>query len=180
VARRVYARRYARAVFEIAQEKKELDRWQKDLKKIAALGDDAAFMALISNPKVGFAKKEELLAKVLGDVNPLARNLVYLLASRGRLAMVSEIAEEYHRLLDGYRGIEHAEVVTAVPLDVRERKKLEAELGVVVGGKVVLETSVDPSLVGGMVVRVGGKLLDGSTRSQLLALKKELAAGGLK
>jgi F-type H+-transporting ATPase subunit delta len=180
VAKRVYARRYARAVFEMALERKELDRWQADLEKIAVLGDVAALMALIENPKVGFDKKEKLLAKLLGDVNPLARNLVYLLVSRRRFGMVGDIAEEYHRLLDGYRGIEHAEVVTAVPLDAEEKKRLEEHLGKVVGKKIVLESSVDPSLVGGMIARVGGKLLDGSTHSQLLALKKELATGGLK
>ncbi len=180
MARRVYARRYARAVFEIALEKKELDRWRADLKKVAALGEDAAFMTLIENPKVGFDKKEKLLAELLGDINPLARNLVYLLVSRGRLAMIGDIADEYHRLLDSYRGIEHAEVITAVPLDAREKKKLEEHLGRVVGKKIVLEASVDPGVVGGMIARVGGKLLDGSTHSQLLALKKELATGGLK
>jgi len=117
VARRVYARRYARAVFEIALERKELDRWQADLKEVAALGEEAAFMALVENPKIGFDKKEKVLSELLGDINPLARNLVYLLVSRGRFSMVGDIAEEYQRLLDGYRGIEHAEVVTAVPLD---------------------------------------------------------------
>ncbi len=180
MARRVCARRYARAVFEIALERKELDKWRDDLEKIAALGGAAEFMELIENPKVGFDKKEKILAKLLGDINPLARNLVYLLVSRGRFGMIDDIAEEYHRLLDGYRGIEHAEVVTAVPLDDREKKKLEEHLGAVMGKKIVLESSVDPNLVGGMIARVGGKLLDASTHSQLLALKKELAAGGLK
>jgi F-type H+-transporting ATPase subunit delta len=180
VARRVYARRYARAVFEIALEKKELDRWQADLEKVAALGEDAAFIALIENPKVGLEKKNEILSRLLGELNPLARNLVYLLVSRGRLSMIGEITQEYHRLLDSYRGIEHAEVITAVPLDAKEKKKLEEHLGKVVGKKIVLEASVDPSLVGGMIARVGGKLLDGSTHGQLLALKKDLAAGGIK
>ncbi|MGD9117580.1 MAG: ATP synthase F1 subunit delta [Dehalococcoidia bacterium] len=180
MAGRVYARRYARAVFEIALERKELDKWRADLKQVAALGDDAAFMAVIENPKVGFDKKEKLLAEALKDVNPLARNLVYLLVSRGRFGMIGDITQEYHRLLDGYRGIEHAEVVTAVPLDDKEKKKLEEHLGEVVGKKIVLESSVDPSLVGGMIARVGGKLLDGSTYSKLLALKKDLATGGLK
>jgi F-type H+-transporting ATPase subunit delta len=180
VARKIYARRYARAVFEIALERKELDKWQADLKKVAALGQNAAFIALMENPKIGFEKKQKLLAKVLGDVNPLALNLVYLLTSRGGLKIVGDIADDYQRLLDGYRGIEHAEVVTAVPLDAEEKKRLEEHLGKVVGKKIVLESSVDPSLVGGMIARVGGKLLDGSTHSQLLALKKELATGGLK
>lgn len=177
---KVYARRYARAVFEIALERKELDRWRADLEKVVALGDDAAFIALMENPKVDFGKKQAILAKVMGDVSPLARNLVYLLVARGRLGMVGAIAAEYHGLLDGYRGVEHAEVVTAVPLDAEDKKRLEEHLGKVVGKKIVLETSVDPGLVGGMIARVGGKLLDGSTHSRLLALKKELAAGGLK
>jgi F-type H+-transporting ATPase subunit delta len=180
VAKRVYARRYARAVFEIALEKKDLDRWQTDLEQMAALGENAAFLALIENPKLSFEKKEKILAKLLGGVNPLARNLVYLLVSRGRLAMIGEVAEEYHRLLDGYRGIEHAEVVTAVPLDAADKKRLEEHLGKVMGKKIVLEASVDPGLVGGMIARVGGKLLDGSTQSRLLTLKRELTTGGLK
>lgn len=92
MARRVYARRYARAVFEIALEKKELDRWQKDLKEVTALAENAALMELMENPKVGFDKKEKVLAKLLGKVNPLARNLVYLLVSRGRTKVKKEVA----------------------------------------------------------------------------------------
>ena len=160
--------------------KQALELYQKDLEKIAVLGEEDAFLTLVENPKLGFDKKEKVLSKLLSDVNPLARNLVYLLVSRGRFSMVGDIAEEYHRLLDSYHGIEHAEVVTAVPLDDEAKKKLEEHLGVVVGKKIVLESSVDPSLVGGMIARVGGKLLDGSTHSKLQALKKELATGGLK
>ena len=174
MARRVYARRYARAVFEIALERKELDRWQSDLKQVAILGEDVALRGLVENPKIGFDKKEKVLSELLGDINPLARNLVYLLVSRGRFGMIGDITQEYRRLLDGYRGIEHAEVVTAVPLDDKEKKRLEEHLGRVVGKKIVLEASVDPGLVGGMIARVGGKLLDGSTRSRLAALKREL------
>ncbi|MBA7615053.1 ATP synthase subunit delta [subsurface metagenome] len=180
MARRIYARRYSQAVFNIALERKELDRWQSDLKKMATVGQDAAFIALMENPKVGFEKKAKILSKLLGDINPLALNLVYLLTTRGSSSMVGDIAEEYQRLLDSYRGIEQAEVITAVPLDAQERQKLEEHLGKVVGKKVTLTASVDPSLVGGMIARVGGKLLDGSTISRLMALKKELAGGGVK
>jgi F-type H+-transporting ATPase subunit delta len=180
VAKRIYARRYSQAVFNIALERKELDKWQADLKKMAALGRDAAFIALMENPKFGFDKKKELLSRLLDDVNPLALNLVYLLASRGSLNMVGDIADDYHRRLDDYRGIEHAEVVTAVPLGDEEKRRLEEHLGVVVGKKVVLTASVDPRLIGGMVARVGGKLLDGSVRSRLMALKSEIASGGVR
>lgn len=177
MAGRVHARRYARAVFEIALENKDLDRWQTDLTKVSALGQYAAFIALMENPKIGFGEKQKLLDKVLGDINPLVRNLVYLLVSRSAVSLVGDIAGEYQRLLNEYRGIEHAEVVTAVPLGDKDKKSLEEHLGAVVGKKIVLTASVDPDLIGGMVARVGGKLLDGSIRSQLAALKSELASG---
>jgi F-type H+-transporting ATPase subunit delta len=177
VARRIYARRYARAVFDIALERKKLDKWQSDLKKIAALGEDSALLALMESPKVGFADKAKLLAERLGKTNPLALNLVYLLVTRGRLSMAAEIAEEYQRLLDNYRGIEHAEVITAIPLDDKDKKKLEEHLGAVVGKKVIVKTKVDSSIIGGIVARIDGKLLDGSTHSKLIAMRDELASG---
>ena len=180
MARRFYARRYAQAVFEIAREKKELDRWRSDLDKIAALGEDATVVAILGNPKVSFEDKARLLSERLKGVNPLALNLVYLLVTRGRIAMLGDIADEYQRLLDSHHGIERAEVTTAVALDDNEKRKLAEQLGAVVGKKVVLETRVDKSLIGGMVARVGGKLLDGSTLSQLTAMRKILAGGELR
>jgi len=180
MAKRTYARRYSQAVFSIAREKNELDRWQSDLEKIATVGDDAQFVALLENPKVRFEDKAKLLSQWLGGVNPLALNLVYLLVTKGRLGMVADIADEYQRLLDSYRGIERAEVTTAIPLDDKDRRKLEERLGAVVGKKVVVKPKVDPSVLGGVVARVGGKLLDGSTRSKLMALKKALASGEVR
>ncbi|MFC1985474.1 ATP synthase F1 subunit delta [Chloroflexota bacterium] len=175
VARKAYAKRYSQAVFQIAVERKELDRWQSDLRKIASLDEDAAFTALLESPKLHFNDKARLLSERLGDINPLALNLVYLLVAKGRLSMTDEIADEYQRLLDSYRGIEPAEVITAVPLDDKDRPRLEEHLGAVVGKKVVIKTEVDPGLIGGIVARIGGKLLDGSTRGRLEALKRELA-----
>jgi F-type H+-transporting ATPase subunit delta len=180
VARRFYARRYSQAVFEIARERNELDRWQSDLGKIASVGEDATFVALLENPKVRFEDKAKLLSEQLSDINPLALNLVYLLVTRGRLSMVGDIADEYQRLLDSYHGIERAEVTTAITLDDKEKQQLEERLGAVVGKKVVLEPKVDSSLIGGIVARVGGKLLDGSTYSKLGALKSALASGEVR
>jgi F-type H+-transporting ATPase subunit delta len=164
-------------VFKIAQERNELDRWQSDLKKIATLGEDAPFIALMENPKIHFEAKAKLLSEWLGALNPLALNLVYLLVARGRLSMVGDIADEYQRLLDSYRGIEQAEVTTAIELDDEDRRKLEERLEAVVGKKVVLKPKVDPGVLGGIVARIGGKLLDGSTRSRLMVLKKAMASG---
>lgn len=178
MARRIYAKRYSQAVFEIALETKELDRWQSDLTKIASLSKDATLIAWLESPKFHFDDKARLLREQLGDVSPLALNLIYLLITRGGLSMVSDIANEYQRLLDSHRGIEQAEVTTAVPLDDEDKLKLEEHLSAVVGKKVVLKPEVDPSVLGGIVAKIGDKLLDGSTRSKLVALKRELAGVG--
>ncbi len=175
MARRAYAKRYAQAVFQIALEKKELEKWQSDLKKIATLAEDKVLLTLLENPKLRFSDKAELLAGRLSEVSPLALNLVHLLVARDRLGMVVKITEEYQRLFDAYRGIESAEVTTAVPLGDEAKARLGRHLEEIVGKKVVIKHEVDPALIGGLVARIGGKLLDGSTRSRLEALKKGMA-----
>ncbi len=178
MARKVYAGRYAQAVFGIALEREELDRWQSDLRKIAGLGEDAELTALIESPRIRFGDKVKLLSRVVGDISPLALNLVCLLVARGRFGMAADIADEYQRLLDSHRGIERAEVITAVPIDDEDKLKLEKSLSDAVGKKVVIKPEVDASLIGGVVARIGGKLLDGSTRSRLESLKREIAGIG--
>ena len=178
MARRAYARRYAQAVFEIALETKELDKWQSDLRKIVGIIGDAALVAFLESPKVHFEDKARLLPERLKEVNPLALNLVLLLVTKGRLSIIGEIADEYQRRLNSYRGIEPAEVITAIPLDDEDKLKLAEHLGAIVGKKVVLKSEVDSALIAGFVARVGSKLLDGSTHSKLMTLKKELAGTG--
>jgi len=178
VAKRVYPKRYSQAVFKIALESNELDRWQSDLRKIASLAEDAALIAVLESPKFHFDDKAKLLSERLGDINPLALNLACLLVTRGRLAMIGDIVDEYQQLLDSYHGIERAEVTTAIPLDDEDKPRLEERLGAVVGKKVVLKPEVNPDVIGGIIARIGGKLLDGSTRSKLDALKEDLVRAG--
>jgi F-type H+-transporting ATPase subunit delta len=175
VAREAQAKRYAQAVFQIALEKGEPDRWQSDLKRIASLEQETVLVRLLESPKVPFGDKVRLLSERLADINPLALNLACLLVARGRLGLSGEIAEEYQRLLDSYRGIEPAEVITAVPLEDEDKQKLEERLSDVAGKKVIIYPKVDPAVVGGIVARFGGKLLDGSTRNRLEALKKDIS-----
>jgi F-type H+-transporting ATPase subunit delta len=174
MARKTYARRYAQAVFEMALEKKELERWQADLQKVAGAAADDTLLAALESPKIRFDDKIKLLTRVVGDVNPLALNLVRLLIARSSIGIIGHIAEEYQRLLDNYHGVEPAEVVTAVPLDDRDKQRLTENLSGLVGKKVVIKPEVDPEIIGGIVARVGGRLLDGSTRSKLAALKREM------
>jgi len=175
MAKKVYAKRFAQAIFEIALEKKGLDKWQSDLGKIAILGQDDTLIGLLQDPRLHFDSKAKLLSEQLGDINSLALNLVYLLIAKGKLHMIGDIADEYQRLLNSYRGIEQAEVTTVIPLDDEDKQRLAEYLGAAVGKKVVLKPEVDSRLIGGIVARVGDKLLDGSTRSKLAALKVGLA-----
>jgi F-type H+-transporting ATPase subunit delta len=108
MARKTYARRYAQAVFEMALEKKELERWQADLQKVAGAAADDTLLAALESPKIRFDDKIKLLTRVVGDVNPLALNLVRLLIARSSIGIIGHIAEEYQRLLDNYHGVEPA------------------------------------------------------------------------
>jgi len=105
MARKVNTQRYAQAVFEIALETKELDSWQSDLRRIASLVEDDAIVAFLESPKIPFDDKSKLLSEQLNGVNPLALNLVYVLAARGRLRSIDDIADDYQQLLDNYHGM---------------------------------------------------------------------------
>ena len=175
MAGKISVRRYAQAIFDLDMEKEQSDYLESDMEKVAHLGQDATVAAYLGNPKVHFEDKARLLAERLSDIDPLVLNLVYLLLTKDRLDMLADIADEYQRLLDSRRGIEQAEVTTAVPLDDEAKLKLSQSLGDIVGKKIVLKLKVDPVIIGGFVARVAGKLIDGSTRAKLAALKKEMA-----
>jgi F-type H+-transporting ATPase subunit delta len=177
VAAKAYPRRYAQAVFEIALEQNELDKWQADLKLISGLGTDADILELFESPKLSFENKVKIINERLQVISPMARNLAYLLVARNKMNLIGGIAAQYQHLVDSYRGVERAEVTTAIPLSELEKEHLNATLKSLTGKSIILETRVDPSIIGGVVARIDGKLLQGSTRDKLLSLKKELVGG---
>jgi F-type H+-transporting ATPase subunit delta len=180
MAKKASARRYAQAIFEIALETKQPDKWLADLKRMAIAAGERGFLSVLENPKLKSEDRNRLLSGVLGGVSPLALNLLNVLITRASVRIISEIVVDYETLLNNYRGMETAEVTTAVPLDEQDITKLTERIGAIVGKKVVLKTAVDPSIIGGIVARVGGQLLDGSTRSQLEALRKTLVGAERK
>lgn len=173
----VYARRYSQAIFRMALENKEINRWQSDLRKAASLMRDQALFARIADPKVTAEDKTRLLSQRLGEVNPLVIKLVLMLGSKSRLALIDDIADEYQTLVDSYRGVEGteiAEVTTAVPLEDEYQLKLAQRITEIIGKPVVLKPKIDPKIIGGVIIRVGDKLIDGSVRTKLAALRKDL------
>jgi F-type H+-transporting ATPase subunit delta len=178
MARKTNPRRYARAVFEIARENNELDKWQSDLQQLAVAAGDASFLAAMESPKIHAVDKAGFLKEILHGIGPLAVNLALLLVEKSSVGLIGEIAAEYKVMLNNQRGIEEAEVITAVPLDDNDKEKLKARLGRITGTRIELKTDVDPGILGGVIARVGGRLLDGSTRSKLAALKRDLEGRG--
>ena len=177
----VYAKRYAQAVFRMAVEQKELNVWQSDLRKVASITRDEAFFVFLENREVPFDEKARSLSERLGEIHPMALKLVSMLVARSRLGMIEDISDEYQQMLDNYHGVEGAqvaEVTTAIPLDDNDKLRLAQRITDMVGKPVVLRANVDPGVVGGIVIRIGDKLIDGSIRSKLAFLRRELGGIG--
>jgi F-type H+-transporting ATPase subunit delta len=167
-------KRYARAAFELALEKNELEVWQEGLKKMADLATDQRLMAFLQDPRIPFDAKKNLLKKGLGEIHPLVFNLAALLVNKGVLSRSEDISQQYNSLLDAHRGVERAKVTTALFLASEEKEMISRRLGEMVGRKVVIEGQANPSIIGGFIARIGDTLIDGSIRQKLETLKKIL------
>jgi F-type H+-transporting ATPase subunit delta len=169
------ARRYAQAALELATERNELEAWQRDLQSLGAAVRSDQALAFVNSRQVQASAKEEFLRRAAGDISPLAWNLTRLLASKSRLGLLPQIAEEFQELADERRGIAHAQVVTAVPLSDDERGALQRRLSELTGKQVDVRVFQDESILGGIVARIGDRLIDASAKSKLIALKRRLA-----
>ena len=170
----ISARRYAQAIFQIATAKNNLDEWGKDLKKITAIVKDQQVIDMMDDPKVPFTQKAELIKQKLGKADELVLNLVYLLISKGKLKNAGQISDEYERLQDEHKGIKHAIVTTAVPVDEAEKQKIAVQLEKLTGKKVSVKLQVNPAILGGIIVRIEDTQIDGSVRNKLDLLRKDL------
>ena len=169
------ATRYAQAAFELARDRGELDVWERDLRSLAAALDVPDTLPFLSSPQIPPEAKEEFLRRVLGEPAPLVWNLVRLLSSKERLALLPQIVERFQELLDDERGIAHAQVLTAVAMSDGEQQALARRLSELTGKQVQVQAFVEPEILGGLVARIGDRLIDGSSRTRLLALKRQLA-----
>ena len=170
------ARRYAQAAFELALEKGELEQWLDDLTLLADAVSNREFIDFLSQPRVTAEAKVRVVREALGDaVGPLALNLMSLLATRDIAHILGAITDQFQELLDSHRGIERAEVVSAVELSDDERAGVSQMLSTMTGSDVRLTARVDANILGGMIVRIGDRVMDGSARSKFQAMRRELA-----
>jgi F-type H+-transporting ATPase subunit delta len=169
------ARRYAEAAHLIAREGGKVDAWSDGLASLAALFGDQQAARIFADSRVPVERKRALIESSLGGADPNVKNLALLLLHRRRTALGPQIAQAFREIVDRERGIAHAVVTSAVPLSDDERRAIEKKLHELAGGEVVMSTEVDEGILGGLVVRIGDRLIDGSTRSRLTALKQRLA-----
>lgn len=178
MARGASARRYAQAVFAIALDQGEPDRWLDDLALLADAMANEEFATFVDAPQLTLSQKTDLIGETLGDsISRLALNLISLLASRNSARLLPSITESYQEMLDEHNGVERAEIVSAVPLSDEQQGRIETMLKDIVGKDITSTSRVETQILGGFVARVGDKVIDGSTRTRLDELRRELVHG---
>jgi len=178
VTSRTAAHRYARALVDVAvQEGADLDRIEQELNGfVELLQGHGDLQKVLFNPAVPVPRKRGAVSALVarGNQSPIVAKLLVLLADRDRLMLLPDLATAYRdRLLD-YRRVVRAEVTTAAPLTTERAGAIERKLAEVTGRRVILQTNVDPSIVGGVVARVGSTVYDGSVTTQLAKMKQKL------
>jgi F-type H+-transporting ATPase subunit delta len=172
------ARPYAEAVFKLAADGGKLAEWSAMLANLAAVGEDARVRAMAGDPNLSAAKVAGLFISILaGKLSGDAENFVRVLAENGRLDVLQEIRAQYEALKNEREGVVEAEVVSAFELQQSQIADLVARLEKKTGRKVRARVSVDPTLIGGVRIVLGDKVIDGSARAQLGALETALKAG---
>lgn len=172
------SKRYAQAIFQIATENNNFELWQQNLTTIAQLMSQPDFASLLDNPKVPFTIKAEIAHNALGQIDAFALNFAYLLISKNKSGQASQIKDEFYHLVNEYRGIKHTEVITAVPVQEDDKNKLKKQLETIIDSKISIEYRVDPTILGGIIARFNGRLLDASVRNNLEMLRKSLLGIG--
>lgn len=173
------ATKYARAIFELAQEEKKLDDYDKDLNKIQAdvfsLPDAVKFF---QNPLIPHQAKKDLLTKAFkGEVSGDIMNFLMLLVDKNRIGIFNEIYEIFTGLKNQEQGILVADVVMAFPLSKTQENQLTKKLATITGKKIQIRKHEDKSILGGLIVTIGDKRIDGSAAGRLRNLKSTLAVG---
>lgn len=171
------ARHYAEAVFELAREEGDLSIWEKRLEQLDRLLQDRELFQALTSPVLSVGQQLELCRSVLAadrHLDKLAGNLLQVLVSGARLALLPAVEEGYRELVDREQGRVRAQLTTAVKLSSGAEAELAKRLSERLKLEVRFEARVDPELLGGAVVRVGDRVFDASLRTKLDQLRQDL------
>jgi F-type H+-transporting ATPase subunit delta len=178
VKQTVIAKRYARAIFRLGQDNGTVDSYAETLSTLADLFDDPELEVAetLVNPLYPLEARHKVMTAIAEAVgaDALMTAFLNLLVERKRIDVLKEVAAQVRGMLDQEKNISHGRVTSAIELDDALLGQIQAKLEDITGNKVILETQVDPSIIGGMVARVGDLVLDGSIRTQLNGLKESI------
>lgn len=174
------AKRYARALFEVAEARGHLEDVASQLDElVSAYQSERALRRFLTHPVIPAEEKKALIDRLAdGAWVEELRNLLHLLVDRGRVSALPALAEAFRRLANEARGVADAVVTTAVPLPESTQADIAERLGRALGKRVRVTNVVDPSILGGLIVRVGNRVIDGSVRSQLNRFQQTLVRTG--
>ena len=169
-------RRYAAALYAAASRADVVDQVERDLELVAlALSSSPELRESITSPVVPVESKRSIVRELFdGKLHEITLSYLQLLVDKRREEAALQTEEEYVRLANEARGIVGATAITAKPLDEPQLASLSAKLSQVTGRQIRLECEVDPAIVGGVCVRIGDRVIDGSVRGQLEALREAL------
>ena len=167
------ASKYATAIFEIAQEESKLDAYDKDLSKVRA--DVFAIpeaVKFFQNPLIPQQAKKDLLVRAFDkEISATVMNFLMLLVDKKRIGVFNEIYDIFTSLKNKAQGILIVDVTCAFPLSKKQQDQLTRKLGTLTGRKVKIRTHKDTSILGGLIVKIGDKRIDGSAAGRLRALQ---------
>ena len=177
---RAVAARYARALFEVSCDSSDVEKTEQDILSFQQLLDGhATLSSALLSPTISVTEKRKLVQAVLSrmQVSAVAERLLLMLADRDRLELLPEVCEIYNALLMDHRGVVRAHITTAEPLDTLHLESMVQALAKATGRKIKVETSVDDTLVGGMVTQIGSTVFDGSIAHHLDRLRQRFITG---
>jgi F-type H+-transporting ATPase subunit delta len=169
------AKRYARAVFELAQESGQVEEWSRRLTRLHDLLSNETVAAVLTNPTIPTDRRMELISSAPHELDPEATNLARLLIESSRVREVAGVAAEYERLADVAAGRVRATVTTAVELDAGDRERIAGRLSRQLGKEVRMDAQVDRRILGGLKLQYGDRLIDASVATKLQQLRRRLA-----
>ncbi len=165
------ARPYARAVFDLANAAGTVSEWSDALALMAAVATDAGVQDMLDNPQTGRAQKGDLMLQIIGDkLNTKQQNLLKLMAENGRLRELPEVLQQFETFRAEAEGKIEAEVISAFDLSQEQEQTITEMLKSKLGRDVSITISTDESLIGGVVIKAGDTIIDGSMKSQLETL----------